>query len=227
MKQNVSLFRKIRSWLIPVRIEQKTGELGHTVEVNLYKGKFMLDSEHANYSFGALESVFHHAFTVQGIYKENLKHVLILGFGSGCTASLLAVHNNPEIYFTGVEADKVVIALFHQYFRSSAPRHLELIHQDAAEFLKSCKQQYDLILVDTFIDQQVPQHVTDETFISDIRQALTLNGKVLFNFIAQRTFDNEVAVLEKKFMNVFGNVTPTHSSIEGITNVVFCAQKKS
>ncbi|NDB79584.1 hypothetical protein EB155_06930, partial [archaeon] len=49
--------KRLFSYVWPITIERRKGIAGHVLEVIIYQGKVMLDSEKVNYSFGSLHKV--------------------------------------------------------------------------------------------------------------------------------------------------------------------------
>ncbi|CAL1130716.1 unnamed protein product [Cladocopium goreaui] len=75
--------------------------------------------------------------------------VLILGLGGGTAARALR-RLRPEAQIVGVELDAEVIRLAKKHFDLDALK-VEVIHQDALEFLRKDRRQFDLILDDVFV----------------------------------------------------------------------------
>ena len=173
--------KKLLSWFYPVRVETTQGELKHILEVNLYRGKMYLDTAYVNYSFGALQEVFDHAFKSTELYDQDIRSALILGYGSGSVAELLLTKCNYEMNITGVEADSEVIRLAHAYFPVNGNPKITIIHQDAVKFVESERNRYNLIVVDLFVEDQVPGDCQSLEFLSRLRHLLSENGKVYFN----------------------------------------------
>ena len=125
------ILRNLISWIYPIRIEETTGELLQVLEVNMYRGIKYLDTANVNYSFGALQEVFDHAFFRTKLYSQEINSCLILGFGSGCVEELLLKNCNANIIITGVEADSEVIRLTEKHFPLTNPDRTIIIHVDA------------------------------------------------------------------------------------------------
>jgi spermidine synthase len=82
---------------------------------------------------------------------------------------------------TGVEADSEVIRLAHAYFPVNGNPKITIIHQDAVKFVESERNRYNLIVVDLFVEDQVPGDCQSLEFLSRLRHLLSENGKVYFN----------------------------------------------
>jgi spermidine synthase len=73
-------------------------------------------------------------------------------------------------------------------FRSTS--QIELHCADAAAFVLSDKEKYDLIVVDIFIDDAVPTLFETEDFLKALKNLLADKGLVMYNRMAQ----NEIAL---------------------------------
>ncbi len=61
---------------------------------------------------------------------------------------------------------------------------------DAIEWITNNNQTYDLIIIDLFIRDTIPQGATEMNFINHIIYSLSSGGQLLFNTIPE-TFSNE------------------------------------
>ena len=188
----VSFFKNITSYIFPIMIEQKTGNVSPQLEVNLVNGKYVLDTEKTNYSHGALHWVFDQTFQVYNLNEREIKNVLILRFGAGSVASLLTEKFNIKCGITGVEKDQVVIDLAYKYFGINRFKNLELICNDASEYVQECSKKFDVIVVDLYIDDQVPYCFHKEEFIKQLKIMLQPQGILFFN----KVVNNEKQIVE-------------------------------
>lgn len=215
--------RKAFSWLVPTQLEKVRGELHHDLEVNVQNGRVMLDTANVNYSFGALQDVFNYAFTKTHLYDAEIKSVLILGFGSGSVAELLLEKNSPDIQFTGVEADKEVIRLAKKYFPVAANERVNIIHDTAEHFVLQCKEQFDVIVIDVFLEDKVPASVQSPEFFRSVKSLLSKQGKVYFNKMDVDGDEITKDDLEKTLRSVFRTVKPVKVRMGNVGNVVLVA----
>ena len=91
---------------------------------------------------------------------------------------------------------------------------VELHIQDASRFLESTARGYDLIVVDLFIDDQVPAQFGQEAFIKSLQTHLNRGGMLIHNFMfvqlqeRQRVMDLYRENFERvDFMELFGSNT--------------------
>ncbi len=186
----MNAFQKFLSYLFPVLIERRTGELSHDLSVYLHRGKLKLYSEETNYSFGQLHVVFQKALRNFKYQETNTSKILILGFGAGSIASILRNEMHIDVPIVGVEKDATVIRLYEKYF-SPALFSVYVIEEDALSYVKNYSELFDLILVDIFIDRTVPSFCYEQEFIVNLNRILTKSGTVVFNTITS-TLTEEV-----------------------------------
>lgn len=206
----------------PVNIEKRIGTDVQTLEINYYKGKYLLDGEKVNYSFGSLYQIFLAAFKHYKINEKPIKNVLILGFGAGSVAHILQNDFNLNCNITGVEIDPVVLELGHKYFHIESLPNTEVFCEDAFSFLQNDTQSYDLIVVDIFIEKRVPIQFLKPEFIYLIKNRLNEGGYVFYNKMSENQFhQNETMLLKDNLIKIFKHEidtlnVKTHGSINSV-----------
>lgn len=197
------------------------------LEVLYTNGKYVLDTARVNYSFGGLHFVFQKVFSDFNIKNRSIKNALILGFGSGSVASIL--HNEYEkkgIAITGVEKDEAVIDLAKKYFSIDKYNNLSLHCQDAYEFVFSCDQKYDLLVMDVFIDRDVPEIFSDEKFISALRRLMSDDGILFYNLVIHgEKVRDKGAGLYKEMNRLLGKTEWSRIYAQRTENWVFVCDK--
>ena len=121
-------------------------------------------------------------FLVAPLFAPNpdeVKEVCILGLGAGVAVKLLnSVYKIERI--VGVEIDEVVVDLGRRFFDLN-DSNLEVRLQDAAEYVKESSRKFDLILIDTFKDDEVDSGCSCLEFYSNAVKLLKPGGIVLVN----------------------------------------------
>ena len=169
------------SYLYPVLIELRSGELLQHLEVIKYHGKYQLDSLTVNYSYGGLHKAFDKLFRKINIDEQKFNKVLLLGLGAGSVVSLLTEKYKKKCEITALENDEVVVELAKKYFNVQRFDSLNIIKQDAFKFVNETNNKYDLVIVDLFIDNEVPKIFTTPKFIENLKKITTNNCSVIFN----------------------------------------------
>ena len=180
----IFFLKYISSFIFTYPIEVLKSEVSGKVDVLFTNGKYVLDSAHANYSFGGLHKVFQNAFSRHKIKERKFRNVLILGFGSGSVASILQNEYGQKTEIIGVEKDEAVIELAKKYFSIDKYKRLALHCDVAYDFVFSCNQKFDLIVMDVFIDLNVPQKFSEQKFISQLGNLLSDRSILFFNWVA-------------------------------------------
>jgi spermidine synthase len=223
------LINKIRKGLGKFRqarvIEQIDTILNPGLEVMEVGDQIILNSANANYSFGVLHKVFQKAFNAVQIADQKIENVLILGFGAGSVASILQKELGIDCSITGIEKDPDIIRIGKEHFNTSAFVNLEIIEADAAEYLEAEISQYDLIIIDVYVDILVPDSCESIDFVQDVDRCLKPGGMALFNkMIYNREAAKQAVALETKFNTLAGELEVLKIR-EGLVNKMMVYRK--
>jgi spermidine synthase len=204
MKRKIPPLQIVKSYFSEILIESADSEKNNNLVLHLKDGRLKLSTRNAIYSYEDRYTTFFIAF--QHIKKQliDIKSVLVLGFGLGSIAWILDKTHGLQPEITGVEHDETIVGFYHKYYEAD---HVNLVEDDALNFLKQTSQKYDLICVDIFKDAIVPNKFETSEFLKILKFHLQPKGIVLFNRLtmekglatATRTF------FEKKFKPVFNN----------------------
>src|SRR5690606_10379548 len=80
-----------------------------------------------------------------------------------------------------VEIDPEIINLAKQEFGISSSENLQIIEGDAFEFAKTSEEKFQLIIIDIFIDINVPPIFYGKEFCGNVSQLLDKDGSIIFN----------------------------------------------
>lgn len=194
------------------------------LHVVLLQGRLQLCTDKAVYSFSDLYTNFRKAFHTLQIQKLPLSNVLLLGLGLGSIPELLEKKFRRPCHFTCVEIDEGIISLAKRYTLDYLDSHFECICTDAAFFVAQTQQQYDLICVDVFIDDTIPDQARSQSFFEHLRRICAPEGLILFNCFALETTDRKKA--RDLFENGFIPVFPDATYLDVTTNWIFISEKK-
>ncbi len=197
----------IISYLHPVVIESTGSPYNPVLEVIVNGGKYMLNSRNTNYSYGPLHILFKRAFKKLKPNWSNINTALILGFGTGCVAETITSHN-PDCIIDGVEIDTKVIELGKKYYNTHLMKNV-MVHCESAEnYMRRCRKKYDLIVIDVYLDIDVPEEVESETFLLNVRDSLRPGGIVMFNkYVYSGSTAGQVQSLKELYKIIFGNLS--------------------
>ncbi|CAN1539181.1 speE, spermidine synthase [Flavobacteriaceae bacterium] len=185
------MLRKLLSYIIPIKIFKVNSALSKTIEVTWTNGELVIDSENTNYSYGSLQRILRKGLFYIGFEKvSKMNSILVLGVAGGSVIKTLV----DEIHFkgkiTGVDIDRDIIKIANDYFHLNEIQNLEIIIDDAFEFVLKTKDRYDLIIIDIFQDTTMPNFLFENFFINRICYLLKSNGVVLFNTMCLTAKDN-------------------------------------
>jgi spermidine synthase len=176
------MIQKIFSYLIPIKIFKKKSARSKMIEVTWANGELVLDSENTNYSYGSLQRILRYGLRNIG-YKAilNMDHILLLGVAGGSVVKTLVDEIEYKGKITGVEIDSDMIQIANEYFNLNQIKQLEVVIDDAFEFVLKTKHQYNLIIIDIFEDTKMPNFLFERFFSERVCSLLKDQGFVLFN----------------------------------------------
>jgi spermidine synthase len=197
------MLKKILSYLIPIKIYSQNSKLSKTLEVTWANGKLVLDSENTNYSYGSLQRILRKGLKVIGYDKiANMNHILVLGVAGGSVIKTLVDEIKYKGKITGVEIDPEIIQVSREFFNLDEIKQLEIVIDDAFEFVLKTTEKYDLIIIDVFQDTTMPNFLFESFFVNRICFLLKSKGFVLFNTMLLTEKEN---LRNKKYLADFNN----------------------
>lgn len=195
------MLKRIFSYILPINIVKKHSALSKSLEVTWANGELVLDSANTNYSYGSLQRILRKGLKSIGYDKIiKMQHVLVLGVAGGSVIKTLADEIRFQGKITGVEIDPSIIALANEYFQLNEIPNLEIVIDDAFEFVLKTKEKYDLIIIDIFQDTNMPNFLFEEFFINRIGFLLREKGFILFNTMCLKENDN---TRNEKYVSAF------------------------
>lgn|GEM_PF-217934 len=219
----LTFLRHIWSFILGVKLHEYHSRLSGRLELWLINGHKVLNSENTNYSFDSLHRVFQKAFRELQIEKTPPENVLILGFGAGSVASILRHEYHFQCCITGVDADPLLLQIADEHFGMQASPLLQLHCADAAGFIATDTNTYDLIVTDVFIDIHVPESVTEAEFFHNCYRALKPGGTFLMNIITTEAAGQKQCTYAHKLWEQLGGNTRILNPLPG--NMVLCFRK--
>lgn len=120
--------------------------------------------------------------------------VLVAGLGGGTLPTALAALL-PEVRIDAVEIDPAVVEAARTYFDFQENDRLRVHIRDARVFVKRALQQgrqYDLIILDAYSGDYIPEHLMTAEFLDETRRLLSPNGALAANtFATSQLYDYE------------------------------------
>lgn len=176
------MIRKLFSYFIPVNVYRKNSSVSKSIEVTWNNGQLVLDSKSTNYSYGSLQRILRKGLKYIGFERiRKFEDILVLGVAGGSVIKTLVDEIKFKGKITGVEIDPDIIAIANNYFDLDNIPDLEIVIDDAFEYVLKTKLKYDLIIIDIFQDTVMPNFLFEDFFIERINFLLNVNGFILFN----------------------------------------------
>lgn len=210
--------------LFSEKVIYRTGsQFNPILEVVATGSHLQLDTPHVNYSFGGLHRAFQQLFKKMDIKRANPKSVLILGFGAGSIASILQHEYKLRCTITGVEIDPEVIALGRRFFKTNSFADLTIIEEDAFPYIGKNQDKFDLVVVDLYLDMEVPVQAETRDFAIQLKEAITKNGKLVFNkYIYNDSTGQSADQLNNILNEIFGNVKTYQTGHNRMNRMFVC-----
>jgi spermidine synthase len=151
------MLKKILSYLLPINIYAVKSVVSKTLEVTWANGELVLDSENTNYSYGSLQRILKYGLQSVGFDKiKAMEHILVLGVAGGSVFKTLVDDIQFTGRLTGIEIDPTVIKIANEHFKLNEIPKLDIVIDDAFDFVLKTTEKYDLIIVDVFQDTTMP-----------------------------------------------------------------------
>ncbi|MBT4879940.1 MAG: fused MFS/spermidine synthase [Alphaproteobacteria bacterium] len=133
---------------------------------------------------------------------KEIKKVLMIGLGGGRITSYLSQYMK-NTHFTGVELSPEVIKVAQQYFDVKPSEKIKIVESEGWKFLKGSKEKFDLIFLDAYWKEILPEHLKGEAFYKEVKKHLVSGGAVVQNVFNKRYFLSEAEdVMTKLFDHV-------------------------
>ncbi|HEX4049489.1 MAG TPA: fused MFS/spermidine synthase [Steroidobacteraceae bacterium] len=120
--------------------------------------------------------------------------VLIIGLGGGTLPRTLE-KLLPDAQIDVVEIDPAIVRVARDYFSFQGDARVHIIVQDGRAFARQAlrgSKRYDLIMLDAYERQYIPEHMLTREFLQEVRGLLTPGGIVAANtFSSSRLYQNE------------------------------------
>lgn len=151
-----------------------------------------------NYTKGLLASLY--------LAEQAPRRVLILGLGGGVMPMALRMLD-ADMEIDTVELDPAVVKVAQSHFAYQEDARLRTYVQDARVFVRQQQRrgsQYDLVLIDAFDRDYIPEHLLTREFLQQVRSLLTPAGVLAANtFAAGALARHEAATYQAVFDQLY------------------------
>lgn len=190
--------KRLLSYLLPTSGEQVKPSILPGIEVNINNGKVHIDGQYVNYSFGSLHHVFRKAIRYKSEAISQANNALILGFGAGSIAKILWNEKGYKTQITGVDYEPLMFELAEKYGNIKQFNQIQCIQSDAAAYLQACKDQFDVVFVDLFVEREVPSSCLNAKFMNHLKACLNQNGLIVWNNLIDNDLKDHITSLANK-----------------------------
>ncbi len=182
------MIRKIISFIFPLTRKIKSDYNGY-LELTQINGKTLLNTANTNYSYGSLQRILH--FSLLQIDLSKVKNILVLGLGGGSVLKTIRNEFNFSGNITAVDIDPVIIQIADKEFGISSNENTNIICSDAFNYVNNNSNKFNLIIIDLFIDNEVPEKFLSLEFWREIINKLEVDGYIIFNTLCSPFTDTQ------------------------------------
>jgi spermidine synthase len=150
------------------------------------------------------------------LFKPAPRAIAMIGLGGGSMAKWCYRHH-PEATLTVVEINPHVIALRDRFHIPNDDYNFRILCDDGAKFLARSFGMFDVLLVDVFGVDRLPEELCSQRFYDDCCQALTGSGLMAVNLCGK----NNSRIL-KRVRRSFGNQVLVSPDDDGNTVTFAC-----
>ncbi len=137
------------------------------------------------------------------LLNERPGSILIVGLGGGTLPSALGALY-PEASIDVIEIDPAVVRVAESFFDFQVSDRVKVWVQDARVFIKRAGRrgdQYDLIILDAFTGEYIPEHLMTREFLQETQSLLSNTGVLVANTFSSSELYNYESVT---YRDVFG-----------------------
>lgn len=203
MKQ--PFWKRCLSYFTEIHIESAPSELNPHLYISLRHGRYQLSTANAIYSYGDLYDNFVGVFKKLNWNKRAVDEVLILGFGTGSIPYMLEKIWDKKFKYTAVEKDENVLYLANKYTVPDMKSNISFIPADAEHFVEMTQSKYDMICMDIFVDDTIPDVFKEKEFLRKLKGLLNDDGVLLYNTLASNPSDitQSTTFFNEEYLKVF------------------------
>lgn len=128
--------------------------------------------------------------------QEDGLRVLNVGLGGGTLPNAILSYF-PGAKVTTVELDPQMLQAAKDYMSFEESENNAVVIQDARYFIRkqqSRKEKHDVVLLDAFDGEYIPEHLTTQEFLQEVKSILKPGGMVMANTFSHKDFFNSESV---------------------------------
>lgn len=211
------------SYLTELHIESAPSELNPHLYVSLARGRYQLATKNAIYSFADLYDNYRLAFKALDWSMLQGSEVLLLGVGLGSIPFMIEKKFERKMRYTGVEIDENVLYLANKYVLCDLNSRMEMHCADAWNFTVQSDEHFDIICMDVFVDDEIPDRLFSMDFLELLKDRLTSQGVLMYNCLART--DSDIHAAKKFLFDEFLTVFPDGGYLDVRGNWMLVSRK--
>jgi len=152
-----------------------------------------------------LELPYARAMLAALAFCEKPGRVLIIGLGGGTIPGFLRKHY-PSMEIDAVDIDPDVVDVAHRFFGFCEDSALRAHVADGRRFIEECQKPYDMILLDAYGPDSIPEHLATLEFLQAVRRALAPGGIAagnLWSRSSNQLYESMVRTYQEAFEEVY------------------------
>ncbi len=159
-------------------------------------------------------------------YAFEKPNILMIGLGGG------AILKEIDMLFQNVRVDIAevnpeIIRIYKEFFQEKILKNTSSIYnKDGFDFVKEKNSSYDLIILDAYDVDKIPEKFLTEEFIINSHKALKENGILAINCIDTMRFDGSENIF-LNYLNKFFEVYSLGSGFMTANKIVICFKERS
>ncbi len=157
------------------------------------------------------------------LHVPSPRTMAMVGLGGGSLAKFCHRHL-PHAHMAVIEIDADVIAMRETFAVPPDGPRLYVHHADAADFMRHCESEFDVILADGFDQHGLSPQLGTTRFFEDCRQALTPAGMLVANL---HGCDDGYATVLGRIEQVFDGCAVEVTCSRSSNRIVFAARNPS
>ncbi|OGG31513.1 hypothetical protein A3A63_04240 [Candidatus Gottesmanbacteria bacterium RIFCSPLOWO2_01_FULL_46_9] len=156
-----------------------------------------------------VNTLFRRAFERLAVSSPKpVRRILVMGVGGGMALrQLRAIF--PQAHITGVDIDPVIIAVAKEYFGLDYLGNSSFIVSDARKYAEkrlARRNLFDLVIVDIFIGNDVPEFVTEKRFLQSVNNLLRPGGQLMMNYFRYSKQPEKTKIHTRTLSKIFQSV---------------------
>lgn len=186
-------------YIKPKTVKTFSSPFNEKIEVVTFSGSLRLDINDLTQSGTVIEKIWSKAF--KDLLPSDFKpqNILVLGLAGGSVLKPID-KKWPQAKVTAVEIDPLIIKLAKKYFKVKPSPKLNIVNQDAIDYVDNLDKDFDLCLVDCYLGDQFPSSLETVDFYKKLKNNCS---HVLVNRIFWGEYQEPALNFKEKLENNF------------------------